>query len=97
MRSLGRSPALGRLLLPLLAAGWSCFWLLEALQRVQLERVYLMTWGPFWEAELIGQLRAAMDWQTPLALAALPLALWGARQAARAFAHPKKTQAAVLK
>jgi hypothetical protein len=69
-------------------------WLLEALQRWRFERICSMTCGPFWEAELIGQLRAAMDWQTPLALAALPLALWGARQAARAFAHPKETRAA---
>jgi hypothetical protein len=73
-----RHPRLVPLLMFLASVGWSVFLLLEALQRWRFERICSMTCGPFWDAELIGQLRAEMDWQTPLALAALPLALWGA-------------------
>lgn len=89
----GRSPALTRLVLPLLAAGWSGVFLLEALDRWRFERICAMTCGPFWEVGTVELIKDAMDWHTPLTLAALPLALWGARLAARAFAHPEKTRA----
>lgn len=64
-----------RLLLPLLSIGWSGMFLLEALQRWRFERICAMTCGPFWEVGTVEMIRAAMDWHTPLALAALPLAV----------------------
>lgn len=82
-----RPPALARLLLPLLAAGWSGVFVLEALQRWWFERICAMSCGPFWEVDTVELIRSAMDWHTPLALAALPLALWAARWAAGALAR----------
>jgi hypothetical protein len=87
-----RCPALTRLVLPLLATGWSGVFLFEALHRWRFERICAMTCGPFWDAGTVEVIRAAMDWHTPLALAALPLALWGALQAARAWARHAQTQ-----
>jgi hypothetical protein len=71
-------PRLVPLLMFLACVGWTGFFLLEALQRWRFERICIMTCGPYWPVELVESLRAAMDWQTPLALATLPLALWGA-------------------
>ena len=91
-----RSPARPRLLWASLLLGsiWSGWFLWSAFGRWRFERVCSMTCGPFWEAELIGQLRAAMDWQRPLLLAALPLAALAVWWLARGFTHRKKTRAA---
>ena len=62
-------------LLVLAAFAWSAWFLSVALDRWRFEAMCVMTCGPFWEAELIGQLRAEMDWQTPLLLALLPVGL----------------------
>jgi len=90
-----RHPALARLLLlPLLAVGWSGVFLVEALQRWRFERICAMSCGPFWEAGTVELIRSAMDWHTPLALAALPLALWAARWAAGAMARSARARRA---
>jgi hypothetical protein len=59
----------------LAVVGWSGLQLIEALQRWRFARICAMSCGPYWPAELVGQLRAAMDWQTPLALAGVPAVL----------------------
>ena len=59
----------------LAAVGWSGLHLTETLQRWRFARICEMSCGPYWPAELVGQLRAAMDWQTPLALAGVPAVL----------------------
>lgn len=57
----------------LLLAAWCAAFALEALQRWRFERLCAMVCGPFWEPALVEPLRRAMDWRSPLALAALPL------------------------
>lgn len=54
---------------------WSGAFVCEALRRWRFDRICDMSCGPFWEPELIGPLRAQMDWQTPLVLACLPLVI----------------------
>jgi hypothetical protein len=68
-------PAYLRPLLFLAAIGWSGIQLFEALQRWSFARICVKTCGPYWPAELVGQLRAEMDWQSPLVLATVPLLL----------------------
>lgn len=73
-----RSSTAAFLLVLAVATGWSIVFVIEALQRWRFERICAMACGPFWEVGTVELIRHAMDWQTPLALAALPLALWGA-------------------
>lgn len=61
-----------------ISAGWSGVFLMEALDRWRFERICAMTYGPFWEVGTVELIKSAMNWHTPLTLAALPLVLWGA-------------------
>ena len=71
-------PRFARMFVLLAASvGWSGVFLLEALDRWRFERICAMTCGPFWEVGTVELIKGAMDWHTPLTLAALPLALWG--------------------
>ncbi len=62
-------------LLVLAALSWSAWFMSVALDRWRFEAMCVMTCGPFWPVELVEELRRAMDWQTPLLLALLPVGL----------------------
>lgn len=62
--------------LPLVAAlALSGIALAGALERYLYARMCLMTCGPFSDPQFVLRDQAAMDWHTPLALGATPLAL----------------------
>lgn len=77
MLSFGCSPARLRLLLLVLSLGWSGWFLWAAFGRWRFEVFCSFVCGPFVPVELAEQYRRAFDWQTPLMLAALPLAALG--------------------
>ncbi len=87
-------PRLLRLASLLLGLGWSGWFLWAAFGRWRFERVCSMACGPFVPAEQADYYRRAFDWQTPLTLAALPLAALVVWWLARGFTHLKKTRAA---
>lgn len=73
------SPARPRVALAslLLGLGWSGWFLWSAFGRWRHESICAMNCGPFAPAELADYYRRAFDWQSPLMLAALPLAALG--------------------
>lgn len=95
MSTAGRSPTLARLVLPLLVAGCSGVFLLEALDRWRFARICALTCGPFWEVGTVELIRSAMDWHTPLTLEALPPVLvlmcakWLRRRGGGSVAAPR--------
>lgn len=86
MLSFGCSPARLRLLLLVLSLGWSGWFLWAAFGRWRFEVFCSFVCGPFVPASLAEQYRRAFDWQTPLLLAAAPLAALAACWLLR---HPK--------
>lgn len=70
-------------LLGLAALAWSGWFLVGAFQRWRWEHVCSMVCPPFVPVEFIEQHRRAMDWQTPLLIAVLPLAVLGCWMAFR--------------
>ena len=66
---------LRRGLFVLVALTWSAWFLAAAFERWRFEVMCSMTCGPFWPVELVEELRRAMDWQSPLLAALLPLVL----------------------
>lgn len=62
-------------LLALVALAWSGWFLVAAFERWRFEAFCSMACGPFWPVELAEGLRRSMDWQTPLLVAAVPLAV----------------------
>jgi hypothetical protein len=67
----------------LLALAWSGYFVWQAFQRWSFAHWCAMSCGPFVRVELAAQFRSAIDWRSPLLLAALPLAvlgLWGWRR-----------------
>lgn len=70
-------------LLGLAALAWSGWFLVAAFRRWSWERVCSMACPPFMPAELVEEHRRSMDWQTPLLIAVLPLAVLGCWMALR--------------
>jgi hypothetical protein len=68
-------PRLVLTLLALAGAGAALWQAGQAWARWRFERWCVMTCPPFWDAAGIDALRAAMDWRTPLVLAAAMAAL----------------------
>lgn len=64
-------------LLALAALAWSGFFLVDAFHRWRFEQIFTMAFGPFIPAKYVEDFRRAADWQAPLLLATLPLALFG--------------------
>jgi hypothetical protein len=64
-----------RRLFALAALAWSAWFLVAAFERWRFEVICSKTCGPFWPVELVEELRRAMDWQSPLLAALLPLVL----------------------
>lgn len=62
-------------LLVLAVLVWSGWFLTAAFQRWRFEAVCSVACGPFWPVELAEAMRRSMDWQTPLLVAAVPLAV----------------------
>lgn len=84
-----------RLLLALPVLAWSGWFLWAAFKRWQFSVFCSMACPAFIDAETAPAHFRAMDWQTPLLLACLPLAALGAAVLLRALLHPlKKTRAA---
>lgn len=77
-----RSPV--RFALVMLVLAWSGGFAWQALGRWSYTRWCARTCGPFVPVELVEQTRRAQDWQSPLLLAALPLASLAAYWALRA-------------
>jgi hypothetical protein len=67
------------------AAGvvWSCWFLAEALPRFRFDRMCAMICEAFTSPEGVAAMRHAMDWQTPLILAGLPLLPWAGQRLLR--------------
>jgi hypothetical protein len=72
-------------LIDLVVIAWSGWFFVVAFQRYQFELFCAMTCGPFWPIELVDEIRRSMDWQTPLLMAIVPLAVLGCWVALRFF------------
>lgn len=70
-------------LLALAGVAWSAWFLVSAFQRWRHERICSMVCGPFVPVELAEHYRRAFDWQTPLLVALVPLAVLGCWMAFR--------------
>ena len=79
-----RFPRLAVLLVAAPAVTWSAWFLWQAFRRWRFEHFCAMACGPFVPVELADHYRRAFDWQSPLLLAALPLAALAAYWALRA-------------
>lgn len=80
-----RSPV--RFALVVLVLAWSGGFAWQALGRWSYARWCAKTCGPFVPVELADDFRRAFDWQSPLLLAALPLAALAAWWLARVVTH----------